>query len=96
MSRTTLRENLRRAEARLEKLTALLAEVDARLADPALYRGLSNEVATLQKKRGEIVAAQSRAEALWLAAAEALETAERADGPAAPAGGREGEARRVG
>ena len=53
----------------------MLARIDARLADPELYQGPADRIETLQIKRGEILDAQARAEALWLAAEEALEAA---------------------
>ena len=71
-----LRADLRACEARLEKIAGMLATIDARLADPALYEGPADRLWTLQKKRSEILAAQERAEGLWLAAGEALEAAE--------------------
>ncbi|HUF86917.1 MAG TPA: ABC-F family ATP-binding cassette domain-containing protein [Thermohalobaculum sp.] len=72
-ARAPLRAELRAAEARLEKIARMLAELDAHLADPSLYQGPPHRIEALQARRGEIVAAQARAEALWLAAAEALE-----------------------
>ena len=71
-----LRAEVRTCEARLEKIGAMLAEIDLRLADPALYEGPSERIEALQKKRAEIVAAQERAEALWIAASARLEEAE--------------------
>jgi ATP-binding cassette subfamily F protein 3 len=71
-----LREEVRACEARIEKLAGMLAELDARLADPALYEGPAERIEALQRKRAEIVAAQEKAEALWLAAEERLEAAE--------------------
>ena len=54
---------------------AALAEIDKRLGDPKLYQGPAAKIEALQIKRGEVMAAQERAEALWLAAEEALEAA---------------------
>jgi len=70
-----LKAEVRSCEARLEKLADMLETLDRRLADPALYAGAPERIEALQKKRGEILAAQERAEALWLAAEEALEAA---------------------
>jgi len=70
-----LQAELRACEERLEKIADMLAKLDERLADPALYDGPSERIEALQAKRGEIVAAQDRAEALWLAAGERLEAA---------------------
>jgi ATP-binding cassette subfamily F protein 3 len=71
-----LRAELRACEERIEKLDAMLEKLDAMLADPALYEGPAGKIEALQKKRGEIVEAQGRAEALWIAAGEKLEAAE--------------------
>jgi ATP-binding cassette subfamily F protein 3 len=56
----------------------MLRQVEAQLADPALYEGPVSRVEELQIKRSEILEAQERAEALWLAAEEALEAARNA------------------
>jgi ATP-binding cassette, subfamily F, member 3 len=71
-----LRAEVRTCEARVEKIAAMLAELDARLADPSLYDGPPGRIEALQKKRAEIVEAQKRAENLWLAASARLEEAE--------------------
>jgi ATP-binding cassette subfamily F protein 3 len=73
-----LRAEVAACEDRLAKIAAMLEKIDARLADPGLYAGPASEIETLQIKRGEILAAQDRAEALWLAAEEALEAAREA------------------
>ncbi|HSF96609.1 MAG TPA: ABC transporter ATP-binding protein, partial [Thermohalobaculum sp.] len=70
-----LRAEVKTCEDRMEKIAAMLAQIDARLADPKLYDGPTERIEALQIKRGEILAAQERAEALWLAAEEALEAA---------------------
>jgi len=70
-----LRAEVAACVARLSKIAAMLEKIDTRLADPALYTRPASEIETLQIKRGEILAAQDRAEALWLAAAEAVEAA---------------------
>ena len=75
-----LRAELAACEERLQKLVEMLGKIDARLADPALYDGPADRIEALQIKRGEILAAQERAEALWLAAGERLEAAEDAAG----------------
>jgi len=71
----SIRAEVRASEERLEKVIAMLAKVDARLAEPDLYAGPAERIEELQIKRAEILAAQERAEALWLAAQEALEAA---------------------
>ena len=70
-----LRAEVKACEDRMQKIAAMLAEIDRRLADPKLYEGPAAKIEALQIKRGEILAAQDRAEALWLAAEEALEAA---------------------
>jgi ATP-binding cassette subfamily F protein 3 len=71
-----LRAEVRACEARVEKIGRMLAEIDLRLADPALYDGPPERIEALQKKRAEIVQAQKRAEDLWLEASARLEEAE--------------------
>ena len=74
-----LRSELRKAEARVEKLTEMREKLDAKLADPALYEpGKQDDIAVWQKKHAEVVEAMERAEALWMEALEQLETAESA------------------
>ncbi|MEL6773973.1 MAG: ABC-F family ATP-binding cassette domain-containing protein [Pseudomonadota bacterium] len=70
-----LKAELRAAEEKLEKLSDLLGRVDAMLADPALYEGPSDKIEALNAKRGELITAQEKAEAAWLAAGERLEEA---------------------
>src|SRR5690625_1976292 len=71
-----LRAEVRNCEARIEKIAEMLAEIDRRLSDPALYEGASDRVEALQRKRAEIIAAEARAEELWLEASARLEKAE--------------------
>ncbi len=76
-----LRADLRKAEARLEKLTEMRDTLAARLADPALYEaGKAGQMESWQKKYAEVLEAIERAEALWLRAGERLERAEGAAG----------------
>jgi len=70
-----LRAEVRRCEERLAKLNEMRAKLDAKLADPALYQRPDDAV-VWQKKYAEVAQAQARAEALWIEAAERLETAE--------------------
>ncbi|SES96994.1 ABC-F family ATP-binding cassette domain-containing protein [Oceanicella actignis] len=77
-----LRDEVRRCEARVAKLEEMRARIDARLMDPDFYMndsalGAGGEVERLQIKRGEILEALERAEALWMDAQERLEEAER-------------------
>jgi len=73
-----LRAEVKACEDRLAKIAEMLGKIDARLADPNLYDGPASRIEALQIKRGEILEAQQRAEALWLAAEEALEEAREA------------------
>ncbi len=72
-----LRADLRRCEERLEKLTQMGAQIEAALADPALYDGDRSEaVAAWGRKQAEWQDAMARAEELWMTALERLETAQ--------------------
>ncbi|MEE8454157.1 MAG: ABC-F family ATP-binding cassette domain-containing protein [Limibaculum sp.] len=74
-ARAPLRAAVKTCEDRLAKIANMLSQIDARLADPELYQGPAGRIETLRIKRREILTAQKRAEALWLAAEEALEAA---------------------
>lgn len=74
-----LRADLRKCEERLEKLTEMHEKLSAKLSDPALYEDdRIGDLETWNRKFAEVVEAMSRAEALWVAAAERLENAEAA------------------
>ncbi len=74
-----LRADLRKCEDRLEKLTDMHEKLSVKLADPALYDdNRIEELETWNRKFAEVVEAMQRAEALWVAAAERLEEAEKA------------------
>ncbi|MEM9010788.1 MAG: ABC-F family ATP-binding cassette domain-containing protein [Pseudomonadota bacterium] len=74
-----LKADVSRCEVRVAKLEEMRAQIDARLADPALYDSFSSDrVTALEQKRAEVVDGLDRAEALWLAAQERLEAAEQA------------------
>lgn len=70
-----LRAELRKCEERLSKLNEMREKLDVRLADPALY-GKPDEAVVWQKKYAEVIEAQTRAESLWMDAAERLDRAE--------------------
>jgi len=71
-----LRAELRRSEARVEKLNEMRDRLAAKLADPGLYEpGKAGEAEVWQKKYAEVMEGLGRAEALWMAAAEQLEEA---------------------
>ncbi|WP_300514351.1 ABC-F family ATP-binding cassette domain-containing protein [Aliiroseovarius sp.] len=72
-----LRADLRKCEARVEKLTEMREKLDAKLADPALYEpGKAGEIAQWQKKHAEVMEGLDRAETLWMDAQEKLDAAE--------------------
>jgi len=67
-----MRAEARRAEERVGKLTGMLAKLDAKMADPAVY-GDPAEAEKWGRKHIEAREAMARAETLWLEALEALE-----------------------
>ena len=73
-----LRSDVRKGEARIEKLNQMRDKLSVKLADPALYeKARKGEVEVWQKKYAEVMEGLDRAEILWMAALEKLETAER-------------------
>jgi len=71
-----LRSEARKCEERVNKLAEMLEKLDEKLADPALYD--ASRAAERDKwllKHAEARDAMTRAEELWMAALEALETA---------------------
>ncbi|MGC2856021.1 ABC-F family ATP-binding cassette domain-containing protein [Novispirillum sp. DQ9] len=75
-----LRKAAETAEKKVEKLTAERAALETRLADPKLYDGPPEKVAALQKDLGLLTKALEDAEAAWMEAMEAFETAAAAEG----------------
>jgi len=71
-----LRRAVREAEAAVERLHRERASVEVELAKPAIYNGPKPQLTELLKRRGDLAAAIATAEAHWLAAQEALDTAE--------------------
>ena len=72
-----LRAELRKCEARVEKITEMREKLSQKLADPDLYdAGRAGDLAVWQKKFNEVEDGLARAETLWLAALERVETAE--------------------
>ncbi|SPJ24024.1 ABC-F family ATP-binding cassette domain-containing protein [Palleronia abyssalis] len=72
-----LRSEVRKAEARVAKLTEMRDKLAKKLADPTLYEDdRVGELATWNKKYAEVMGAMDKAEALWMASLEKLETAE--------------------
>lgn len=73
----TLKSDVRKAEARIEKLNEMHEKLSDKLADPSLYDDdKRDDLEVWQAKFAELEDAMSRAETLWLAAQEALEAAE--------------------
>lgn len=71
-----LRAEVRKCEERLGKLNDMRDKLATKLADPELYEdSRKGDLAVWNKKYAEVMEALDRAEALWLDAQEALETA---------------------
>ena len=71
-----LRSEVRKAEARVEKINEMRDKLAKKLADPALYEGSKvGELEVWNKKYAEVMDALDRAEALWVAAEDKLEKA---------------------
>ena len=76
VNKAVLEADVRKCEDRIDKLDVMRKTIDAKLADPDLYMTQGPErMNELQKKRHEIEAAMTKAEALWEAAQERLEAA---------------------
>jgi len=74
-----LRSEVRKCEARVEKIEDMREKLAKKLADPALYEAArAGELDTWNKKYAEVMDGLHRAEALWEAALQKLETAESA------------------
>ncbi|SLN29771.1 putative ABC transporter ATP-binding protein YheS [Roseivivax jejudonensis] len=72
-----LRSEVRKCEARVEKLNEMRDKLAAKLANPELYaEDRVGELETWNRKYAEVMDGLDRAEALWMAALEKLETAE--------------------
>jgi ATP-binding cassette subfamily F protein 3 len=70
-----LKRKLEAAEATLARETTELAKLDAALADPRLYAKDPGEAGRLTERRARLSERLNQAEAAWLAAAEAYESA---------------------
>ena len=71
-----LRSEVRKSEARLEKLNVMRDKLAEKLADPALYEDTRmGELATWNSKYAEVMEALDRAENLWMVAQDKLEKA---------------------
>ena len=73
-----LRSDVRKNEERVKKINEMRDKLAKKLADPALYEdGKAGELATWNKKYAEVMDGLERAEAMWMAALEKLEKAEK-------------------
>jgi len=73
-----LRSEVRKSEARVDKLNDMRDKLARKLADPTLYEDAKiGEMEVWQKKYAEVMEALDRAESLWMQHLENLETAER-------------------
>ncbi|TVR50392.1 MAG: ATP-binding cassette domain-containing protein, partial [Rhodobacteraceae bacterium] len=73
----TLRSELRKSEARVEKLEAMRDKLAKKLADPALYESeRAQELQVWQDKYAEVMEGLDRAEGLWVKAQAALDAAQ--------------------
>lgn len=71
-----LRSDVKKCEERVNKLNEMSEKLAKKLADPALYEAEKlGEMEVWQKKYGEVMEAQDRAEAMWMTALEKLEKA---------------------
>ncbi|MDB5661346.1 MAG: glycosyl transferase family 1 [Cypionkella sp.] len=71
-----LRSEVKKSEERLDKLNQMRDRLAKKLADPELYESArAGELDTWNKKYAEVMDALDRAEAMWVAAQEKLETA---------------------
>jgi len=74
-----LRSDARKGEDRVNKINEMRDKLAKKLADPALYEDARiGELATWNKKYAEVMDGLGRAEAMWMAALEKLEKAEKA------------------
>jgi ATP-binding cassette subfamily F protein 3 len=71
-----LRRQAKDAEAAIQKLAAERAKIEAKLADPGIYAaGKAAEVTAANTRLAAIAREVAAAEAVWMAAEEALEQA---------------------
>ncbi|MHA6323571.1 ABC-F family ATP-binding cassette domain-containing protein [Roseivivax sp. CAU 1753] len=74
-----LRSDVRKCEARVQKIEDMREKLAKKLADPALYETTQkHQLATWNKKYAEVMDGLGKAEALWVAAQEKLDAAESA------------------
>lgn len=70
-----LKSEIRKSESRQSRLRELLARIEQKLADPALYEGEdAAQIAGLMKEQSELTDELQQAEDAWLLASETLES----------------------
>ena len=69
-----LRESIKQAEKRIARLQRKIAELDAQLADPALYESDHFKIAKLSEEQSTLRKSLGDEENAWLSASEELET----------------------
>ena len=73
-----LRSDVRKCEDRVEKINEMRDKLATKLADPALYdTKRTGELDTWNKKYAEVMEALERAEAMWMAASDKLDKAQK-------------------
>ncbi len=72
-SKSDLTKNIQTAEVSVEKLTAEIAALETKLADPSLYASDKTKLFTLQKNLADLRQHLEIAESAWIKAQEALE-----------------------
>ncbi|MFK7868054.1 MAG: ABC-F family ATP-binding cassette domain-containing protein [Roseobacter sp.] len=73
---SALKSEVRKSEARVEKLSEMREKLAQKLADPGLYEAeKTGELAVWNGKYAEVMQALERAESLWMGALEKLEAA---------------------
>lgn len=73
-----LRADVRKCEERMSKIDDMRDKLAKKLADPVLYEDArKGELETWNKKYAEVMEAHGRAEAMWMAALEKLDAAEK-------------------
>ena len=73
--RSPLKQKISNAEAEIERITAIIAKIDAALALPDLFARDPKQAAQLGKARANAVSALQRAEDTWLAASSQFDNA---------------------
>ena len=70
-----LKQEVAKAEAKIEELNRQIAGIEMALADSAIYAREPTQAQALARQRGALIEARAHAEAAWFAASEAYEAA---------------------